>query len=160
MSDPNIFEPEWETPAGWPLRGARVAHAAGASELGVTVYELPQGSAISPYHVHYGNEELLIVLSGTPTVRTPDGSRVVEPGAVVSFPRGPDGAHRVSNEAEKPARVLLVSTMHFPEIAEHVSTGTILTMTAPGQGKAYPAGADRPIEELYSAAMERDSSTS
>ena len=32
--------------------------------------------------------------------------------------------------------------------------------TAPGQGKAFPAGADRPIEELYAAAMERDSSTS
>jgi uncharacterized cupin superfamily protein len=160
MSDPNIYDPEWETPAGWPLRGARVAHAAGAAELGVTVYELPQGSAISPYHVHHGNEELLIVLSGTPTVRTPDGSRVLEPGAVVAFPRGAAGAHKVSNAAEKPARVLLVSTMHFPEIAEHVSTGTLLMMTAPGQGRSFPADAERPIEELYSEAMRRDASTS
>jgi uncharacterized cupin superfamily protein len=160
MSDPDIYEPEWETPAGWPLRGARVAHAAGATELGVTVYELPRGSAISPYHVHHGNEELLVVLSGTPTVRTPAGERVLAAGAVVAFPRGADGAHKVSNAAERPARVLLVSTMHFPEIAEHLSTGTLLMMTAPGQGKAFPAGADRPIEELYSEAMERDASTS
>ena len=93
-------------------------------------------------------------------MRTPDGERVLEPGAVVAFPRGTDGAHKVSNAAEKPARVLLVSTMHYPEIAEHLSTGTLLMMTAPGQGKAFPAGADRPIEELYSAAMERDASTS
>jgi uncharacterized cupin superfamily protein len=160
MSDPNIYEPEWETPAGWPLRGARVANAAGATELGVTVYEIPQGSAISPYHVHHGNEELLIVLTGTPTLRTPDGERVLEPGAVVAFPRGQDGAHKVSNAAGTPARVLLVSTMHYPEIAEHVSTGTLLMMTAPGKGKAFPAGADRPIEELYGLAMERDTSTS
>jgi uncharacterized cupin superfamily protein len=126
----------------------------------VTVYELPQGSAISPYHVHHGNEELLIVLSGTPTLRTPDGERVLAAGAIVAFPRGADGAHKVSNAVATPARVLLVSTMHYPEIAEHVSTGTLLMMTAPGQGKAFPAGTDRPIEELYSEAMERDASTS
>ena len=157
---PNLYDPQWETPAGWPLRGVRLAHAAGARELGVTLYELPSGSAISPYHVHHGNEELLIVLSGRPTLRTPSGTRELEPGAVESFPRGADGAHRVSNEAAEPARVLMISTMNFPEIAEHVSTGTHLLMTAPGQGKAFPAGAERPIEELYSEAMERDSSTS
>ena len=40
MSDPNVFAPEWEpgTPPG--LRGVRVAAAAGARELGVTLYEI------------------------------------------------------------------------------------------------------------------------
>ena len=63
MSEPNVFAPEWEpgTPPG--LHGVRVGAAAGAQELGVTLYEL-------------------------------------EPGAVVAFPRGADGAHQVTNPGE------------------------------------------------------------
>jgi uncharacterized cupin superfamily protein len=156
MSDPNVFEPAWEagTPPG--LRGARVGAAAGATELGATVYELAPGAAISPYHLHHGNEELLVVLSGRPLLRTPDGTRRLEPGAVVAFPRGPDGAHRVANPGDEPARVLLVSTMNLPEIAVHVTTGTVLTMTALGQGHAWPADGDEPFVELYGKAMELD----
>ena len=115
--------------------------------------------AVSPYHLHHGNEELLVVLRGRVWLRTPDGDRELEPGAVVAFPRGPDGAHRVAAGAE-PARVLLVSTMNFPDIAEHVSTGTTLTMSAPGDGKAFGADGERPFMDLYREAIERDRSTS
>lgn len=157
--DPNVFEPEWQdgTPPG--VRGQMVGAAAGATELGATVYELEPGVAVSPYHVHHGNEELLIVLSGRPWLRTPDGERELVPGAVVAFPRGPDGAHRVAAGSE-PARVLLVSTMRFPEIAEHLSTGATLTMSSPGVGKAFGADGERPFADLYREAIERDKSTS
>jgi uncharacterized cupin superfamily protein len=153
--DPNILEPAWEegTPPG--LKGARVGAHAGATELGATVYELAPGHAVSPYHLHHGNEELLVVLSGRPRLRTPDGDRQLEPGAVVAFPRGPDGAHRVA-AGDDPVRVLLISTMNFPEVAEHLSTGTTLIMTAPGAGKAFAGDADRPFFELYLEALERD----
>ncbi len=170
MSDPNVFDPSWErgTPPG--LRGARVGAAAGATELGATVYELEPGSAISPYHLHHANEELLVVLSGRPLVRTPDGARRLEPGAVVAFPRGPDGAHRVANPERSGdeasgrgrsdvARVLLVSTMNLPEIAVHVTTGTVLTMTALGAGQAWPADGDAPMMEVYGKAMELDAAS-
>jgi len=158
--DPNVLEPDWEegTPPG--LKGQRVGLAAGATELGATVYELDPGHAVSPYHLHHANEELLVVLSGRVLLRTPEGDRALEPGAVVAFPRGPDGAHRVAAGPDEGARVLLISTMNLPEIAEHVSTGTLLTMTAPGEGKAFGAGSDRPFMELYLEAMERDASTS
>ena len=55
-----------------PIKGVRLGAAAGAQELGATLYELPPGTAVSPYHLHYGNEDLLIVLSGRPMVRTPE----------------------------------------------------------------------------------------
>lgn len=158
--DPNVFQPAWQegTPPG--VKGSMVGALAGATELGATVYELAPGVAVSPYHLHHGNEELLVVLSGRVSLRTPDGDRVVEPGAVVAFPRGPDGAHRVAATDDGPARVLLISTMHFPEVAEHVSTGTTLTMSSPGQGKAFGADGERPFMELYLEAIERDKSTS
>ena len=52
---------------------------------------------------------MLFVIEGTPTVRTPAGDEVLEPGDVVCFPRGPEGAHKISNYAEAPARVIVIS---------------------------------------------------
>ena len=37
-------------------------------------------------------EEWLVVLSGSPTLRGPDGERVLRAGDVVCFPTGPEGA--------------------------------------------------------------------
>lgn len=65
------------------------------------------------------------------------------------------GAHadRVSNASNEPARVLLVSTTNFPEIAEHVDTGTVLAKTAAGAGHVFPAG-NRPVMEMLVVAVE------
>jgi uncharacterized cupin superfamily protein len=156
MTDPNFLAPEWETPPESALKGVRLGAAAGAAELGATLYELPAGTAISPYHMHYGNEELLVVLSGRPLLRTPDGARRLEPGAVVSFPRGPDGAHRVANLDEEPARVLLVSTMNVPDVAVHLTRGTLLAMTEVGGGKVFREGTDVGVMEALAESMALD----
>ena len=66
----------------------------------------------------------------------------------------------MTNPGDEPVRVLLVSTMNFPDIAEYPDTGTVLAMTAPGAGKAFPADGERPVFELYREAMERGTSTS
>jgi uncharacterized cupin superfamily protein len=157
MSDPSINHPEWdivkaEAPFRW--RAMRLGAHAGAEELGVTLYEIDPGGAISPYHVHHGNEELLLVLSGTPQLRTPDGGRTLRAGATVAFRRGSAGAHRVSNGGAEPARMLIFSTMNLPEVAEYPDTGTWLAMTGPGEIKAFPAGADPPYMETLVRAMQ------
>jgi uncharacterized cupin superfamily protein len=118
------------------------------------LYELPAGGAVSPYHLHYGNEELLIVISGRPLLRTPAGARRLEPGEVVAFARGPEGAHRVANPDGEQARVLLISTMHYPEVAEYPGMGTTLTVTEPGAGKAFSG--EMPYAEMLAEAMRRD----
>jgi uncharacterized cupin superfamily protein len=153
---PNVFEPEFEHEAEAPfsLRAARVGAAAGAQRLGATLYEIDPGGAVSPYHVHHANEEMLIVLDGAPSLRTPDGVRELERGDVIVFPAGPDGAHRVFNESDAPARVLMVSTMVFPEVAEHLDTGSVLAMTAPGQGKVFPHGTDVPVLDALVRGMQ------
>jgi uncharacterized cupin superfamily protein len=154
VSDPNIEHPSWDLDSpDSPNRFMRLGARAGAREIGVTLYEMDAGGAVSPYHMHHGNEELLIVLSGRPLLRTPAGSRRLDTGATVSFPPGPEGAHRLSNPGDQPARVLLFSTMHFPEVAEHLDTGTVLAMTGPGDGKAFPADGEGSFMELYVAAM-------
>jgi uncharacterized cupin superfamily protein len=159
--DPNLNRPEWDHELPDPpfrTRMMRIAHHAGAQELGATLFEVAPGGAVSPYHLHHGNEEMLIVLSGRPQLRTPDGVRELAPGAVVAFPRGPAGAHRVANAANaaEAARVLIVSTMSFPDVAEHVDTGTSLAVTGPREGKAFPAGSEIEPMESVVRAMEAD----
>jgi uncharacterized cupin superfamily protein len=138
--DLNLFNPPaWERDLG-PARGTRLGPQIGARDLGCALYELDPGGQAAPYHVHHGNEELLIVLEGELELRTPDGVRTVVRGAVVAFPCGAEGAHRLRNVSGEPARYLLVSTMRFPEVAEQLDTGTVLAMKSPGDGWAFPPG--------------------
>jgi uncharacterized cupin superfamily protein len=134
----NVFETnDWERDLG-PARGTRLGPSTGAKELGCSLYEVDPGAQAVPYHLHHGNEELLIVLDGMLELRTPDGLRTVSKGAVVAFPAGLAGAHRLRNVSDARARYLLVSTMRFPEVAEQLDTGTILAMKGPADGWAFP----------------------
>ena len=91
----------------------------------MTVYDLPPGEAVCPYHFHWGDEEWLIVVAGTPTLRTPDGERTLEPGDVVCFPVGPSGAHLVGNASEEPVRVALFANRHEFGIVEYPDSDKI-----------------------------------
>jgi uncharacterized cupin superfamily protein len=119
----NLFDGETdEVPPGAPGdrgRAARVGSKLKASRLGMSIYELPPGEAIGPYHFEWTDEEWLIVLRGTPTLRTPEGERTLVPGDTVCFPAGPDGAHHVRNSGDDIARVAILSTKNAFGIAEY-----------------------------------------
>ena len=117
----NIFTAEMEydetDPDGYRAGANRFGALVGAALLGGTVYELPEGQSICPYHYEYGNEEWLLVLHGRPTLRHPDGDDELEPGDVVCFPAGPGGAHKVTNRTGARVRVLFLSTRSEPAVA-------------------------------------------
>ena len=102
----NIGNPDFkydsEDPDGFRSGMHRVGPTLGAVQLGTTVYEVPPGQAICPYHYEYAEEEWLLVLQGSPTLRHPEGNDVLEPWDLVCFPTGPDGAHPVRNETTEP----------------------------------------------------------
>jgi uncharacterized cupin superfamily protein len=151
----NAFEPEWQGERGGnPV--AKVAAAAGSQRLGASIVELAPGTLSSPYHFHQANEELLIVLSGTAELRTPDGLRELQRGEVVSFPSGPEGAHRLRNTSSEPCRLLFLSEMNFPDIVSYPDTGTTLVVTAPGTRMAFPSGSDGSLTDLIAAAFDAD----
>jgi uncharacterized cupin superfamily protein len=114
----NIDTPEftWDDtdPEGFRAGMARLGPLLGAKETGTCVYELTPGQAVCPYHYECGEEEWLLVLSGNPTLRTPDGEERLAPWDVVCFPRGPEGAHGIRNDTEETARVLMFSTVVIP----------------------------------------------
>ena len=131
----NVFDPEWEEgeagPAPYDVRGAWIAKKAGARKLGASLYEVRRGQSVCPMHVHHAQEEMIVVLAGTPTLVTPGGSRVLETGEVVACPTGPEGAHRVDNDADEVARVLIVSTMEYPEVVEYLDGDKVGVRSAP-----------------------------
>ena len=102
-----------DEPDGYRTGGNRFGKSIGASMIGGTIYDLPDGESICPYHFEYGDEEWLIVLTGNPLVRTPEETTTLEPGDVVCFPAGPEGAHKVTG----PGRVLMISTLNEPSVA-------------------------------------------
>ena len=91
---------------------------------GATLYELEPGRS-SPYHWHAGEEEFLVVVSGTPTLRTPEGERELRPWDAAWFVRGEAGAHQLRNDTDGPARVLFFSTRSDPELAVYPDDGKV-----------------------------------
>ena len=79
MTDNNIWSDAWpEQPEDWSGGGGRGKALPRASErpgLGASVIELDPGNFVV-YHFHHAWEELLVVLRGRPTLRTPDGEHI------------------------------------------------------------------------------------
>lgn len=125
----NLFEVETKQdegdPAGYETPYVRVGPMIGASALGASVYVLNEGQSVCPYHYEYGDEEWLLVLAGRPTLRTPEGERELEPGDVVCFPAGPDGAHKVTNQGAETARIVIFSTKNSPAAAVYPDSNKV-----------------------------------
>jgi uncharacterized cupin superfamily protein len=125
----NVFGEEWENsyPAaeGYRANYKRVK----AGDLALGVYELFPGQTQCPYHFHHGNDELLLVLKGRPTLRTPEGDVELEPGDAVPFPAGPAGAHQMVNRGDEPAHYVIAARHVSPEIVEYPDSGKLAAMS-------------------------------
>jgi uncharacterized cupin superfamily protein len=92
-----------------------VAQLLGSSDSMMFVYDLEPGRSSSPYHYEYADEWLLVV-EGTLVLRAPDGEHTLERGELVRFPAGPEGAHKVMNRGDAPARILMFSSSRLPAV--------------------------------------------
>jgi uncharacterized cupin superfamily protein len=117
----NLYEvvPERDEadPPGYRSRMARFGPSIGGEQLGGSVYELDPGDSVCPYHYEDPEEEWLLVLVGRPTLRDPVGEHELVEGDLVCFPKGPDGAHKVTNSTEETVRILMLSTRAEPAIS-------------------------------------------
>jgi uncharacterized cupin superfamily protein len=133
--DSNIWTEDWgEQPEDWSGGGGRFKRLPRAEDspgLGVTVGELDPGNFVV-YHFHHAWEELLIVLRGRPTLRTPGGEQRLAEGDSIYFPVGADGAHGLRNETEAPVRYLMISTLSSPEVVEYPDLGQITAQARTG----------------------------
>lgn len=133
----NIYKPEFEPgerPEGFRSKRARIGYELGCELIGASLWEVPPGESAYPYHFHYADEELVIVLSGRPSLRTPDGIRELEEGEALRFPLGEEGAHQILNEGEETATFLAISSNGRPDVIVYPDADKI------GVGERLPHG--------------------
>ncbi len=124
----NINQPEFDEPREWPgftCQRARIGRQAGAVRLGASLFEVPPGEAAYPFHYHLAEEELVVVLAGRPSLRTPSGWRELEEGEVLSFSEGEEGAHQVVNRSDERVRLLAISTAGQPDVVVQPDSGKV-----------------------------------
>ncbi|MEP7156423.1 MAG: cupin domain-containing protein [Betaproteobacteria bacterium] len=106
--------------------GARLARGTAALKMGASVDILPPGKRGCPYHFHYEEEEMFIVLEGEGTLRVAGEMLPIREGDIMFIPPGPEYPHQILNTSDKPLKFLSISTMAQTEICEYPDSGKYL----------------------------------
>lgn len=109
LRDAELRSYDWKP--GFSHRAGSIAKPLGGELIGGAVYEFDPGEQLWPYHWHVSDEEWLIIVAGTPTLRTPEGERELRAGDVVGFPAGEAGAHTLYNRSDARVRLAFFSTL-------------------------------------------------
>ena len=87
---------------------------------------LNPGQFSAPYHFHRFAEELFMVISGSMTLRTPDGTESVTSGDIIFFEMGESGAHQFYNHTEEPCTYLDIRSYIGYDVCEYPDSDKIL----------------------------------
>jgi uncharacterized cupin superfamily protein len=130
MADhPNVFDAEIsideDEPDGYRAGLLRPGPDLGAKETGLSVYEIPPGQSICPYHYERAEEEWLVVVDGRPTLRTPLAEEELGRGDVAFFEPTPEGAHKITNNTDETVRVLMFGNLKWPAVTVYPDSDKI-----------------------------------
>ena len=110
-------------------------------KLYVTFYTLLPGKTNFPYHYHSGMEEVFYIISGTATLKTPDGDKMVTEGDVIVFPANSNGAHQLTNTSDDVLVYLDIDTASSPEVVFYPDKGDFRIFTPTKTGN-FPIDAE------------------
>jgi len=125
----NVDEVALETFERAPLYSTRCGRVIGpdtetvALKLGCGYDEVPPGQRSCPYHFHYAQEEMFVILGGEGTLRVADEMIPVRSGDVICIPAGPEYPHQLINTGATTLRYLSISTQEYPEVCEYPDSG-------------------------------------
>ncbi|MCA3219850.1 MAG: cupin domain-containing protein [Burkholderiales bacterium] len=132
----NFNEVELQTNDRAPLYdGDRYGGVIGADvglpgrKIGCGIDILPPGKRSCPYHFHYAQEEVFIVLEGEGTLRVAGEMVPIRAGDVISIPPGPAYPHHILNTSSAPLKYLSLSTKEYPEVCEYPDSGKYMAFT-------------------------------
>jgi uncharacterized cupin superfamily protein len=126
----DVPEEAWASPKGKFASGDRnislmLGREPGSTDLmkrqpfDVEICRIPPGKAACPYHSHSAQWEFYHVISGTGTVRDPDGVTPIEAGDAFIF--GPGRPHQISSDGAGDLVLYIVAdnpmgeTCHYPD---------------------------------------------
>lgn len=116
----------------------RLGKATGSAGIGCSLFEVPPGRALCPFHYHTANEESIFVLEGEGTMRIGDDEVAIRAGDYITFPVGPDHAHQLNNTGETPIRYLCFSTLLPTEVVGYPDSDKIAAVGYPPDGSETP----------------------
>lgn len=93
--------------------------------LNFDVRRLDPGQYSAAYHFHHAAEEMFMIISGSGTLRTPEGLEVVDAGDVVFFEKGETGAHQLYNHTDGPCVYLDVRTFFGSDVCEYPDSNKV-----------------------------------
>jgi len=103
-----------------------VTRAAGLTHLGASYFEVKPGEAAFPFHVHYQEDEIIFILSGTGTYRYGDRSYEVGPGDFICAPAGrTEQAHQLTNTGADTLKYFCVSNLPENNVVELPELGVL-----------------------------------
>ena len=108
---------------GFSATIARIGGQLGARALGCTLVELQPGERAWPFHLHYGAEELFVVLEGSGTLRYDEGEFPLGENEIFFAPTGEGTAHQIINTSDKVMKYLAFSHNLDPEICFYPDSG-------------------------------------
>lgn len=94
--------------------------------LNFDLRQLNPGEYSAPYHFHRYAEELFMILSGSATLRTPDGMEIVNAGDLIFFEMGETGAHQLYNHTQEACVYLDIRTFIGYDVCEYPDSNKIL----------------------------------
>ena len=103
----------------------RLSTTANSKNLIFDLRLLNPGQFSFPYHFHRNAEELMMVISGSMTLRTPGGLEIVTKGDIVFIEMGETGAHQFYNHTTEPCSYLDVRTLYGIDVVEYPDSGKI-----------------------------------
>jgi uncharacterized cupin superfamily protein len=97
-----------------------------ARKLGAGYDIVPPGKRSCPYHFHYAQEEMFVILEGEGTLRVAGEMIPIRAGDVIDIPPGPEYPHQIINTSDAPLKYLSISTQEVPEVCEYPDSGKYL----------------------------------
>ena len=126
------FRSDDDDPPGFRSNIVRPGPELGAKTSGISLYELPPGQSVCPYHYECAEEEWAMPLDGTLTLRDPEGEHQLAPMQLAFFPPGPDGAHQLRNDGDAPVRLLMFGEVRFPGVSVYPDSDKVGVQGGPG----------------------------
>ena len=89
------------------------------------IRQLDPGIYSFPYHFHRNAEELIMIISGSFTLRSTDGLKIINQGELIFFEMGESGAHQFYNHTNVSCIYLDIRTTVGIDVSEHLDSGKI-----------------------------------
>jgi uncharacterized cupin superfamily protein len=103
----------------------RLSSLAGSKNLFFDLRLLNPGQFSFPYHFHRNAEEMMVIMSGSMTMRSPNGLENLSEGDIVFFEMGETGAHQFHNPNLEPCTYLDIRTFFAMDVCEYPDSGKI-----------------------------------